>query len=289
MEYKIKMDFYRDWISHLRKVLAQAGYTPATDPEDISMQYFNLLRRLIPPVPRKVLVAKEFTCPPELQSGLNLVREKIQQGIDLRPHLSKKIVDLDYDDDLLNDWGIHHLHLGTTLDADGFVKRTGPLLFVRFDELNAFFINVMGHGSWTNQDMIRIIHRNWPESIERFRIKGFAGLSKSITDKDIKEFRAGHVISFIEPEPGVIYAPPGMGITTAGTGVKVVLASDHYARIMRKYEDVIRDNIDELADKIKAEGVDLGKELSFILKIEGKNVLAYEEKHNVTIDLGELQ
>ena len=65
-------------------------------------------------------------------------------------HLSRKIVDLDYDDDLLNDWDIYHLHLGTNLHIDGFVKRTGPMLFVRFNEQNAYFKNVMGHGSWTN-------------------------------------------------------------------------------------------------------------------------------------------
>jgi hypothetical protein len=289
MEYTIKMDFYRDWISHLRRVLVRAGYTPATDQEEVSMQYFNLLRRLIPVVPRKVLVAKEFTCPPELQPGLDLVKKKIEQGIDLRSHLSRRIVDLDYDDDLLNDWDIHHLHLGTTLDTDGFVKRTGPVLFVRFDDLNAFFINVLGHGSWTNQDMIRTIHRNWPESIEQFRIKGFARLNKPVTDKDVKKSRAAHVISLIEPEPGVVYGPTGMGLTSAGIGVEVVRTSDHYAGLMKIYEDVIKDNVDELTDKIKAEGVDLGKELSFTLKIMGKNVCAYEEKHNVTVDLGELQ
>jgi hypothetical protein len=289
MEYEIKMDFYRDWISHLTKFLEQAGYTPATDQKDVSLQYFNLVRRLVRPIPRKVLIAKEFKCRPKLQSGLDLVKEKIEQGIDLRPHLSTKIIDLDYDDDLLNDWGIYHLHLGTTLRADGFVKRTGPVLFARFDEQNAYFINVMEHGSWTNQEMIRIIHRNWPESIERFRLKDVTGLSKPVTDKDIKAYRAAHVNSIIEPEPGVIYGPPGMGIMTAGTGLEVVRASDYYAFLMRNYEDTIKENIDELAEKAKDEGVDLGKKLSFILKIEGKNVLAYEENHNIRVDLSELQ
>lgn len=289
MEYEVEMDFYEDWISHLRNVLEKAGYTPATKHEEVSMQYFNLLRRLIPAIPRKILTAKEFNCPPELQSGLNLLKEKIKQGINLRPHLSRKIVHLNYDDDLLNDWDIHHLHLGSTLDLDGFVKRTGPVLFVRFDEQYAYFINVMSHGSWTNQDMIRTIHRNWPESIERFRIQGAIGLNKPITDKDIKEARSAHSFIFIEPEPGVVYAPPGMGLTSSGTGIEVVRVSDHYARTMRIYENVIKENLDELIEKMKKEGMNPGKKLSFILKIEEKNVIAYEEKYNVTIDLGELQ
>lgn len=51
-------------------------------------------------------------------------------------------------------------------EPNGFVNRTGPVLFARFDEQNAYLINVWSHGNWTNQDMIRIIHNNWPESIE---------------------------------------------------------------------------------------------------------------------------
>lgn len=288
MRYEIKMDFYRDWISHLRKFLEQAGYTPATDQKDVSLQYFNLVRRLVRPIPREVLISKEFKCPPKLQLGLDLVKEKVEQGIDLRPHLSRKIADLDYDDDLLNDWDIYHLHLGTTLDVDGFAKRTGPVLFARFDEQNAYFINVMGHGSWTNQEMIRIIHRNWSESIKRFRLKEVTGLSKPVTNKDIKAFRAAHVVSFIEPESGVVYVPPGMGLTTSGIGLEVVRASDYYASLIRTYEDTIKENIDDLEEKVKDEGVELSKKLSFILKIEAKNVVAYEENHNIRVDLGEL-
>lgn len=288
MAFEIKMDFYRDWIFHLREELTQAGYNPAAELEKVSLQYFNLLQRLVPAVPRKILIAKEFTCPSELQLGLDLVKMKIEKGIDLRPHLSRKIADLDYDDDLLNDWDIHHLHLGTTLDGDGFVQRTGPVLFVRFDKLNAFFINVMEHGNWANIDMIRIIHRNWPESIEHFRMKGIAGLSKTVTDNDIKAFRKGHVVSFIELEPGVIYAPPGMGLTTAGIGINVVQTSNYYADLMKQYEIVIKENIDVIIEKIKAEKTNIGKELSFKLKIEGKNVRAYEEKYEVIVDLGEL-
>lgn len=62
MGYEINMDFYKDWIDYLRKGLKEAGYTPAEDPEEVSIQYFNFLRRLIPVRPRKVYIAKEFLC-----------------------------------------------------------------------------------------------------------------------------------------------------------------------------------------------------------------------------------
>jgi hypothetical protein len=44
---------------------------------------------------------------------------------------------------MLNDWGIHHLHLGTKISKNtGFVERTGPLLFVKFEKNVAYFIGV---------------------------------------------------------------------------------------------------------------------------------------------------
>lgn len=288
MGYEINMDFYKDWIDHLRKGLKEAGNTPVEDPEEVSIQYFNFLRRLIPVRPRKVYIAKEFMCPSELQLGLDLIINNIEQGVDLGPYLSKKIADLDYDDDLLNDWGVHHLHLGTNLESNGFVKRTGPVLFARFDEQNAYLINVWSHGNWTNQEMIRIIHNNWPGSIERYRLKDVTGLNYSVTDRDIKLARKAHSMLLIEPEPGVFYAPPGMGLTSAGTGIEVIRVSDYYADLMTTYEDVIRDNIAELIEMVKAEGGNSGEKLSFVLKIKDRKIFAYEVNYDFSVELGEL-
>jgi hypothetical protein len=81
VEYELEMDFYLDWILHLKELLETAGYTTSTEKEDISLQYFNLVRRLIRPVPLKVLIAKEFNYPPGMQLGLDLVKVKIEQGI----------------------------------------------------------------------------------------------------------------------------------------------------------------------------------------------------------------
>lgn len=289
MGYEINMDFYKDWIGFLRKSLIEVGYSPSKNQEDVSIQYFNLLRRMIPVRPRKVHIAKEFTCPPELQLVLDLIIEKVKQGVDLGPYLSKRIVDLDYDDDLLNDWDIYHLHLGTNLDSNGFVNRTGPVLFARFDEQNAYLINVWSHGNWTNQDMIRIIHNNWPESIEDYRLKEVTRLNQSVTDRDIQIARKAHSMLLIELEPGIVYAPPGMGLTSAGTGIEVVRVSDYYADLMRTYEDVIRDNIAELIEMVKAEGGNPGDKLSFVLKIEVRKIFVYEMNYGFTIELGELE
>jgi hypothetical protein len=60
----------------------------------------------------------------------------------------------EYVDSMLADFDIHHFHSGTTLDGDGFYKRSGPLLYVRFDDANAYFVTVSDHGEWANSDLI---------------------------------------------------------------------------------------------------------------------------------------
>jgi len=60
--------------------------------------------------------------------------------------------------------------------------------------------------------VIRIIHRDWPDSIERFRLTSATGLNKLVTDQDIKAFRIAHSVSFIGPVSGVTMPHQGWGL-----------------------------------------------------------------------------
>lgn len=285
MEYEIKMDFYNDWISYLRQTLKEYGYKPAADNQKVSFQYFNFMRRRINPIPRKILISKEFNCPENLKTGLEIIKEKIIQGEDLYHHLSTKIRNLNYNDSLLNDWGIYHLHLGEKLNKYGFIERNNPVLFVRFDEEYAYFITVMNHGNWTEQEMIRIIHRNWPKSIESFRASNIKNLAKPIENKDIESIRKKHGNTIIEPVPGVLYYPLGMGVVTSGLSIDVVRTSDYYLKLVKDFEESIKTNISFIKAAAKIEGVKLENNLIFNLKVEGNSIFAIEENHNIKVNL----
>lgn len=69
------------------------------------------------------------------QSGYKTLKAKFANGDDVTPHLSSNILNDTYEDYLLNDWGIHHFHLGQNI-SDGFAGRTGPLLFALITNSN---------------------------------------------------------------------------------------------------------------------------------------------------------
>ena len=288
--YNVQADFQRDWVEILRRNLVSWGYTldPALSQEEISFRFFNVWRRLVFTVPRTVAFSREFTCSPELQSGLDAIVQKLEQGIDIKPHLSRSILQPEYNDALLNDWGIHHLHLGTVIDASGFVERTGPVLFARFDTTHAYLIDVMVHGSWTRQDLVRILHRNWPDSISRYRMATTLALAQLLSDDDFRQLRGGHVQSFVEVEPGVVYAPIGGGYATSGISFEVVSMSDRYFTRVRQLDAHLRQNISAFVAACRRIGIEPSSNLSFRFATDFSTAHAIEANSGVILTLGQL-
>jgi hypothetical protein len=285
----IEIDLYRDWVAHLRNELSGFGYSVGSyGDEEVVHAFLNLLKRLISPVPRNILKSREFQCPDELRQGLSNVERTIAQGQDLTLYLSRLLRRPDYDDPLLNHWGIHHIHLGTEMESDGFVKRTGPVLFCRFDETNAYFINVLPHGSWAKQEMVGVLHRNWPDSIRQFRLNGVIGLARAVSDQDVQKLRKGNVNSMVEIEEGVVYAPMGGGFATSGISVDVVRHADYCIERLRSMQQAVIDNITEIAKDAENMGVALPKRPQFGLDVKGDEIYAIEINSMLAVRLGRL-
>lgn len=287
--YTAKFDFQKDFDEMLIAELADYNLhlNPSDTSENIRQSFFNFKRRLVDPKPRKVLISDVFECPENLQAGLEIIKGKINEGEDITPHLSKNIFRLDYNDSLLNDWKIYHLHLGEMLeDNSKFIERTGPVLFVRFDNENAYFINVLNHGSWTKQHMVKTIHDNWPESIKSYLFNGVIGLDHVPTDEDIKSFRKYGVNSAVEVAPQVIYAPIGGGLTTAKTSVEVSIAMINYNRLLKQLEDWIKENLQEIGNKVSERFNEIPNELIIKLVIEDGNFYALETQSQIAFNLG---
>ena len=221
--------------------------SPAGDAELNSMGlgellpiYGNWRSRLVSPHPRQVHRSSELRANPEsvqYSAALDAIESGARAGTDLAPHLSRGIIHA-YEpsstasaelrrrrdrDLMVAEWGVHHLHLTTQVEADGFVERTPDLLFAAFADDDAYFIDIYPHdGSWALKDVVRKAVRNWPQAGLFQEMVGAAGIEASFSDGDRLQLRQAGATSFIEVD-GRFYAPPGL--TTAGTPIAATRAS----------------------------------------------------------------
>ncbi len=216
------MDFFHDLARILHDELVAAGFdlpTGLTD-ESLVRGYLGVLYRSIPTKARTVLESSELVCPSELLAGYAEIKRKAGAGESLVPHQSRRLDDVEYDDPLFNDWGIQHLHLGTTLGSHGYVSRTGPLLFARVTDETFFAIQIYSHGAWSKQEMLEILRRNWPSSIEPYLLKGLTAVLPAYTDEQISDLRLAGVQAVTQMN-GRILAPMGGGTATSGQSLRV--------------------------------------------------------------------
>ena len=282
------LDFYGDYIALVKATLARLGYAAdeATADEDVAVRYYNLFHRLVEPVPRAVHVAPSLVCPPEHETGFDEVKRKIADGVDLRPHLSSRLADLDYNDAMLNDWGIHHLHLGTVLMDNGFVERTGPLLYARFVRDAAYLLAIVGHGAWTNTDFIECLHTHWPSVIAPWKAHGLSPVHlKAEHRKNIRR-KNGNVT--VTTQDGTAYFPPGGGLTSSGGAVQVLRETDYTRFIVLGWQKIVLEHENEIRERASAKGVATPEPWQFQLKIEDGQGFAVAEAENLSIPLGPL-
>lgn len=116
------------------------AYLQGLDAHRLLVIHHNWMRRVVPPQPRTVHKSHPFrqnSLTVQRASDLTSMIADIEAGRDLKKYLSRDIFraavkipgarrrpDLDL---MLNDWGVHHLHISSTVEADGFVRRGGPL------------------------------------------------------------------------------------------------------------------------------------------------------------------
>lgn len=268
-----ELDFVRDVSAIFRTHLAGLGYrlTPGLSDEEVRIAYINAKHRLVATRPRGIHRATGFACPPTMAAGLAHLEARIAGGDDLRPHLSRGIVNATYSDSLLNDWGISHFHLGTTLDADGFAARTGPLLFARMTSTDAYLIGVRAHGGWSSQDLLATIFQNWPETIERYRLRGVSGLAYGqgggpLNDTQIAEMRQAGICVMHELAPGMVYAPIGGGYTTNGKALPVVRENFALVKQLRGLETDVKQFETQLRTELSREGTTLPEPVGVFLE-----------------------
>ena len=244
---KINVDFVSDWKVIQYNWLKNNGFRvdPKENDQQMSLYYFNVLKRWIPSKPRSVLISRELRSKENYQEKLAAFIHAVQKGDDINKFQSRKILKPDYKDMLLFDWDIYHFHLGNRKKDGFFVERTELLLFAMVDESEIYFIDIMPHNNWTNRQLLQIVNNNWPYLLEHCD-SGFIEMECEISDEDLSELREIGVSAFVKLENGKYYCSPGGGYTMKKHSSDVFRKVNRYRRIIRTMQDSIFKNIEKI-------------------------------------------
>lgn len=290
LQYKIEMDLCEDYCEMVHSWMKEHGVQSDKDGEDLWYDFFNLQKKSVSPQKRIVHYSKEFACPSEVELGLKLLVQKFENGNDVSLHLSKDATSPSEFDGLLYDWGIYHFHLGETIDHQtGRIERTGPVLFAKIDNENVYCINVYSHGKnvqqpWAKQDLLKIIHNNWPQTIAKWKLPdGIELCPESITlpsDSQYAFLRRSGISTAIFVDKGIAYISPGGGYMSTGHSQEIVLYCQRVHNTLKHCELHIGNSITSLVKQIEEiTGKPVGRRLHFKL-IEIDNVLYVEEQQS---------
>lgn len=286
---KLEINFKSDVKNKLLGQLQSTGYkvNKKDSVEDVVRYYYDTLLREISNKPRQIeisnqLQAKQLTGNTKL--ALEKIFERAKTGNSLNRYLSKKILIPKYNDLLLYDWGIHHLHLGLTLDNldPRFISRTNELLYVRVQESKLYCIDILSHDSvygFAEKNLIQIIHENWPDLISSHIVID-NGSHIDLSSCDIHRLRESHVNTFVSTSDGTNYSPPGGGYASNGSSLNVTIKADMFLSKINSLENaIIQDEPSLRAQIMAAKGFKCPPTIKVRLQDWSETVLfAYEMK-----------
>lgn len=265
------MDFLADLKRLAETELSALGFTgkPADDLDSVLVRYHNVKsripRRVSWTVLRSTEVSKKLSghtlanTPQDIEAGMRKFICKAENGDDLKPHLSTKIADPDYQDLMFYDWGTYHFHLGTQRHPKrlGFVARTNELLFAMThpQEDKMYLVDIHPHaGAFENQDLIRVVESDWPEILSVDKIKGISvERSEPRSDEDVKKDRKSGLNPLTLTPNGDVLAPPGGGTTTACTSAANQLAADKCNRHAIMLQQTVKQDRPSIEERFKRE------------------------------------
>lgn len=236
----------------------------AKDARGLLIVYHNWQGRLLSVEPRRVhrsTALDENPLSQQHQVCLDAIIADIKAGYPLTKYLSRGVNiaapaqgnnpalqrrrDLDL---MLNSWGIHHLHLSTNVEEDGFVTRTNDLLYVVFQRTDAYLLDILPHGNWTSIHLLEVLVREFPDSGAFQILQGVNGLAREFDQDGLRVFRNKAVNAPIMIDGKAVMSRPGMmstGTTIAATRDSDMLleAIENFARIWDENPQQIRDAI----------------------------------------------
>ena len=258
----VEVDLLSDFIDIIRNEL---GLDPSMNGNEVVIKYAWYDLRRLPQKKWKVQYSKELQQNPFFinhREYIDNIKNKAEVGEDITQHASILINNIQGKDDMLADWGIYHLHPGhgtRTARTHGFENRAAELLFVFPQKENLYFIDVLDHNSWTSFSLIEVIDKNWPSTLDQWRLKGVTGLAYEPTEDDLYKLRENQLnVSFRIGDSFFIGA--GGGIATDGSSGKAVRMAINISDVLDNYSDQLKKEETKLRKLVEEK---IGNQLSF--------------------------
>ena len=279
------MNFESDLVDIIKDYFSSEGisYEYPKDTRDLTLRYCETRIRRIVPAPRTVYFSNEIhdslgKLLRETNSGQSLrareawgtvfyLRHLLAEGSPVTPFLSQSTLSSDTHDGLLWDYGMHHFHLSRTLEPSGFAERSDYLLFAAVSDSDAFFVDVRRHHDpkglqWVRQDLLGIMHSNWPEILDPYILRGVNG--SSVTDEQKKELRRKN--ANLVPALGQhAIAPLGGGTMADGSSLRCRYWADKLIHEIRQHESYFYAQPSELRTGLEAKGIAISHKMEFQL------------------------
>lgn len=278
----MQIDLKADFLSYILIELQALGVSPPSkDLTECALLLFKLQRRCPESRPRSIRVSTVFTLPDELHKGFGLLCDAIRRGDNLRPYLSRQTYKVKKSDGLLDDWGIHHLHMGEGFQSNGLIEGTLTVAFALIADECVYFIDALPHGpdypdTWVEEQLIHVIDQNWPELL--------ASNSRDLTpdtfsSEERLRFREMRVNVTVAKPSGEVVFSPGGGFMADGTSIadfrklqRAYADLEYLENLCRYHEAEIRAALDMTDGCIHLRGRIAGKELQLYDVVSGKRL-----------------
>ena len=280
-----------DFLSDLKVAIASEfmnqgiSFPEDADLEHLASRYLEMRIRRIEPVPREVHFSEEIhdslgklsreTDEKVHQEALEAwrtvfyLRHLFVRGSTVMPFLTDRVTDTEKTDGLLWDYGMHHLHLSREPGKFGFVKRSDWLLFAIVADQDVFFVDVRKHKDperqgfeWVRQDLLDIVHNNWPELTESRLLHAVTG--DKVTNAEKLELRLKNA-NLVHEVGGRAVAPLGFGTASDGHSVRCRFLALKLLHELKQHQRILTSSSAELRALFVENGMPEHAEMDFKL------------------------